>query len=238
MKTSNGFTLIEIAIVLMIVALVFGSGLSILSVQQDQLRINDTKILLDDANEALIGYALTHTTVDGKPYLPCPDRMTGTGANDGQEDRTAGICAVQEGNLPWVTLGMTSQTDTWSNRLRYRVAAVFSNSNSGMHLGATPTTGDINVLDAAAGNTIVTNVPAIILSHGRNGWGAVNTFGVANPAPPTTNVDELANTDVNITFIRHYLSTEDMVGGAFDDQIIWLSPYTLYNRMIQAGKTL
>lgn len=238
MKTTNGFTLAEIAIVLMIVALVFGAGLSMLSAQQDQQRINDTRTLLEDANEALIGYALTHTAVDGKPYLPCPDRMTGAGANDGQENRTAGVCDIQEGNLPWVALGITPQTDAWTNRLRYRVAAAFSNSNSGMHLGASPTTGDINVLDAAAGNIVVTNVPTIILSHGKNGWGAVNANGVVNPAPPAANADELANTDINITFVRHYLATEGAAGGVFDDQISWLSSYTLYNRMIQAGKPL
>lgn len=231
----GGFTLVEMAIVLFIMGLILGSGLTILSNQQDQQRINDTNALLKDANEALIGYALSHT------YLPCPDVMPGASvsagntANDGKEDRnsTSGVCDTQEGNLPWVTLGIAPQTDAWSNRLRYAVTAVFS--QTGMQLTST---GTLNVNDAAAGASVVTAVPAIILSHGKNGLGAINAAGNANPAPPAANTDETANTDGNTTFVSHSIAfaKDNPTNGEFDDQLIWLSPYTLFNRMVQAGK--
>lgn len=227
------------AIVLAIIALILGTGLTLLSAQQDQRRIEDTNALLSTANEALVGYALSHTAADGKPYLPCPDKTTaaGTGtANDGMEDRatTPGPCVVQEGNLPWVTLGLTPQTDAWSNRLRYRVtdagANHFSNSSTGMQLTFV---GDINVFDSAAAVTsVVTAVPAVIISHGKNGLGAINATGGSNPA--ATSADELANTDGSVNFVSH--SPNPAESGYFDDQLTWLSPNILFNRMVQAGK--
>ncbi len=236
--TQNGFTLIEMAIVMSIIALILGAGLTLLSAQQDQRRIEDTNALLANANESLIGYALSHTATDGRPYLPCPDKTTAAGsgtANDGEEDRTAtpGPCVVQEGNLPWVTLGLTPQTDAWSNRLRYRVTDAgsnhFSNSSTGMQLTFAA---DINVLDAATGNSVVTGVPALVLSHGKNGLGAINATGGSNPL--ATSVDEQANTDMTINFISHAPSPAE--SGYFDDQLIWLSSNILFNRMVQAGK--
>ena len=245
MKNIHGFTLVEMAIVLAIVALLLGTGLTLLSAQQDQRRIEDTNTALSDAREALIGYALSSTATDLHPYLPCPDAMPGVAvsagnvANDGQEDRNTvtGACDVQEGNLPWVTLGLTPSTDTWSNRLRYRVTAAFSNKTTGMLLTST---GDMNVLDAVSGtpgvNTLATEIPAIIISHGRNGLGAINATGHANPAPPATSTYETENTNGTVNFVSHSPNPAGATGGEFDDQIIWLSQYILFNRMVQAGK--
>lgn len=247
MKNNSGFTIIEMAIVLFIMALALGSGLTLLAAQLDQQRIEDTNILLSTANEALIGYALSHTSADGKPYLPCPDKTTATGtgtANDGQEDRTTspGPCVVQEGNLPWVTLDLAPQTDAWSNRLRYRVTDAgtnhFSNSSTGIQLTFV---GDISVYDSAAAvNSVVTSVPAVILSHGKNGLGAISSAGIGNA--PATGTDELANAPASIvghtTFVSRSLirAADNTTGVEFDDQVIWLSPNILFNRMVQAGK--
>ncbi len=235
MKNLQGFTLVEMAIVLAIIALILGSGLTLLSAQQDQRRIEDVSALLSSSNEALIGYALSHTAADGRPYLPCPDRISGASANDGIEDRTVipGPCSVQEGNLPWVTLSQSPQTDAWSNRLRYRVTAAYSNSSTGIQLTPTPSAGDINVYDsAAAASSVVTAVPAVILSHGKNGLGATNAAGINNPA--ATSADEQANTDGTVNFVSR--SENPTESGYFDDQLIWLSPNILFNRMVQAGK--
>lgn len=250
-RPQKGFTLVEMAIVLALIGLILGTGLTILSAQQDQRRIEETGDSLDEAREALIGYALSSiATTDFHPYLPCPDKTTAAGAgtaNDGEEDRTTTVpypCVTQEGNLPWVTLGMTPPTDSWSNRLRYRVTANFSNRTDGMELTSA---GDINVRDDASVNTIATSVPAIILSHGKNGLGAINTACnpiscSPNPAPPASNIDELANTDNTVNFVSHSptpagaLSQSGAAVGYFDDQVIWLSQYTLFNRMVQAGR--
>jgi len=239
MKThsQNGFTLVEMAIVLSLIGLLLGTGLSLLSVQQEQRRIEDTKALLNDGREMLIGYALASVADDTRPFLPCPDKTAGGGegtANDGREDRTAltGICVVQEGNLPWVTLGMIPQMDAWSNRLRYQVSPAYSNKAIGIQLTFP---GTLSVRDAVAGNVLAENVPAVILSHGTNGLGAINSAGFANPAPPLVNVDELGNTDGS-PFVSHSLVPAAAAGGYFDDQATWISPPILFNRLVQAGR--
>ncbi len=237
----SGFTLIEMAIALFMLALLLGTGLSLLSSELEQRHVEDTHDRLIDAREMVLGYALSHAaTGDGRPYLPCPDARPGASvsagnvANDGQEDRNAatGACDTQEGNLPWVTLGLTPQSDAWANRLRYRVSGNFSNRNAGMQLSYM---GDINILDAASGgNSIALNVPAIILSHGKNGMSAINSAGLPNPMPNGAN--ELANADITVNFVSHTASPQGAAGGYFDDQVIWLSQYALFNRLVQAGR--
>jgi prepilin-type N-terminal cleavage/methylation domain-containing protein len=230
----QGFTLIEMAIVLLILSLLLGGGLAVLGAQIDQQRVKDSTTLLTEAQEALLGYAASHVDASGRPYLPCPDKTAGGGAgtaNDGQEDRTVatGACVNQEGNLPWVTLGLAG-TDSWGNRLRYRVEAVFSNSLTGMQLAST---GALRVNDAA-GAALVTTAPVVMLSHGKNGRGARNASGGANAAP--TGANELENTDTDGVFVANSPVGTGGTGGEFDDLTVWLSPHLLFNRMIQAGR--
>jgi prepilin-type N-terminal cleavage/methylation domain-containing protein len=229
----RGFTLVEMAIVLLIMALLLGGGLSMLSVQSDQQRIKDTNLMLNDAREALIGYAASHVDGAGKPYLPCPDKTGGGGAgtaNDGQEDRAVGgACVVQQGNFPWVTLGM-AQADPWGNRLRYSVTNTFSNSTAGFTLAST---GGITINDAA-GTALASTIPAVLISHGKNGSGAINSSGTANAAPAGAN--ELTNTNPLATAVSNPPVGVGGGGGVFDDLVVWLPPTTLFNRMIQAGR--
>ena len=72
--TTAGFTLVEMAIVLLIVALAIGGGLSVFSAQVEVQKVKETQSALEDAKEALIGYAASHLAADSRPYLPCPDK--------------------------------------------------------------------------------------------------------------------------------------------------------------------
>lgn len=59
-KTARGFTLIEMAIVLVIITTLIG-GLAVpLSAQIQARRIAETKKIMEEAREALLGYAMTH----------------------------------------------------------------------------------------------------------------------------------------------------------------------------------
>lgn len=212
-KTIQGFTLIEMAIVLIIVGLLLGGLLMPLSAQMDQRNYNSTQRSLAEIKEALMGYAMSHPALDGKPYLPCPDTD-----GDGVENRAVNACANQEGTLPWVDLGLT-QTDSWNNVFRYRVRDIFSNSATGFTLAST---GNITVKDAsgAGGNNLASNVPAIILSQGKNGAGAGN--------------DELENANNDTTFVSHVPSS--VAGNEFDDIVVWIPTVILINRMVVAGQ--
>ncbi|NWG31149.1 MAG: type II secretion system protein [Rhodocyclaceae bacterium] len=208
--SARGFTLTEMAVVLVIVALLIGGMILPLSTQQELRYVAETRKQLSDIAEALYGYAASHTASDGRPYLPCPDTD-----GDGLENRSGGGCASQEGILPWATLGL-GRLDAWGNPFRYRVSATFSNSTTGFTLLAT---GDLRVCTSAACTaTLGTQLPAVFLSTGKNGG--------ASPS----DADQLANLDGNTDFVSH-----DAVS-PFDDLVAWLPPSILTYRMVAAGR--
>lgn len=204
------------AIVLMIVGLLLGGMLVPLSAQMEQRNISDTRKTLDEIQQALIGYAL----INGS--LPHPARatlVTGVDANAGLVDNT-----LTTGVVPWATLG-TSETDAWGRRFTYSVTNSFT----------TPftlnTNGTLNVKSAASGgSTVATNIPAVIVSHGKNGLGAYTPDGQQILPVPVATTDEGENTNANNTFVSHDF------GPTFDDLVVWISPNILFNRMVAAGK--
>ncbi len=62
MTTQRGFTLIEMAIVLVIITIMIGGLAMPLSAQIQARRIAETNKTLEEAREAVIGYAMSHTT--------------------------------------------------------------------------------------------------------------------------------------------------------------------------------
>ncbi len=229
---SCGFTLIEMAIVLLIMALAIGGGLAVISGQMEHQKFKETQRALEEAKEALVGYAASRGGA-GNPYLPCPDRTTGAGANDGTEDRVGGAgtnCTFLEGNLPWVTLGLTG-LDGWNNRIRYRVSqqAFATGFNTG-------TVGALTVNNSAGAN-LATSIPVVLVSHGPNGWGAISVSGNAIGNPPAANVNETENTGVatNAIYVSNPPVAAGLAGGEFDDIVTWMPFGLLVNRMLQAG---
>lgn len=217
----KGFTLVEMAVVLIIVGLLLGGLLLPLSAQVDQKNYSDTKRLLEDSKEALMGYAL----ING--YLPCPDTT-----NDGLEDISAGGCLgnAQEGNLPWATLGL-SPNDSWSQHLIYRVTTAFA-QRAPLNTFTLSSSGSIRICNEAACNAprLTDNAVAVIVSKGKNS-GNCST----SPSPPAC-ADERANDDVNNDFVSHTITATGSANGEYDDVVVWLSANILMNRMISAGK--
>lgn len=229
----NGFTLVEMAIVLLILGLLLGSGLGLLSAQIEQQQNKDTQKVLDEAKEALIGFAV----VNGR--LPRP----ATSAVNGAENPV--ICADETactGFIPWSSLGV-SKTDAWGKIIRYSVTPAFANAAFSLSSFGTKTirTRDEggNLRDLAgqavcnAGNPCM---PAVIFSHGKNNFGT-DTAGQAQVNNAVGNVDEQANNVGPIIFYSYRATNNPAFGGGeFDDVLVWLPPALLFNRMIQAGK--
>ncbi len=232
-RTARGFTLIELTIALFVIALLLGSLLVPLSTQVEQRQIAEAERAIDQVKEALLGFAVANG------YLPCPDAITGAGANDGAEDVAAsGTCTTSDGNLPWATLG-TGAADPWNNRYRYRVDSSYASRAPAAAFTLSSGAG-VRVWTNATRTTALTSddpngAVAVILSHGKNGRGAVSVLtGVPNAA--AASADEAENTDGNVHFVSRPPSAADSLAGEFDDIVAWLSRFTLYNRMVAAGR--
>ncbi|MEW6165330.1 MAG: type II secretion system protein [Pseudomonadota bacterium] len=207
----HGFTLTEMAVVLVIVALLIGGMILPITAQQDIRNTTETETLLTSVGEALYGYAATHAASDGKPYLPCPDTDS-----DGLENRSGNACASQDGSLPWSDLGLARQ-DAWGNTPRYAVTAAFSNNATGFTLLSA---GNLRICEEAACTTVLASTaPAIVVSLGKNG------------AATSSDADELENTDADTDFVD-----TTPVSGGYDDVVTWIPSGILINRMISAGK--
>ena len=203
-----------------------------------------------------MGYAVSNfSQPSGRPYLPCPDinvAISGFTPNDGLEDRnpTTGACAAEEGNVPWATLG-AADADSWGNRFRYRVHPKFSNKGDGLpattndgfkldtSLASSPSLRVCTGTVSGCTSTLASQVPAVILSHGKNG-----------PSPSTAdeqeNISAITET-VTVTFVSRTITSpqtpcSDSAPGPampfceFDDLVTWLSPNILFNRMVAAGR--
>lgn len=184
----------------------------------------------------------------------CPDGGAATVAGCEATSGTgpALVCATNPGVLPWATLGLP-ESDPWGNRYSYRVTpfyargidqgqADFSGScalNPPNHasydaaLGDGPrqsafalcTPGEIIVLAAAGGTTVANDLPAVVVSHGRNGLGAYSPQGTRNAGAGVADESENANDDE--VFVT---------GTAIDDLLHWVPRSLLMNRMLAAGK--
>ena len=238
----QGFTLVELTIVMVIVALLLGGLLVPLSAQQDVRQLAETEKQLAETRDALVGYA----QINGR--LPCP-----ASNQNGKENRDAGTlqCATLFGFLPWVDLGVRP-SDPWGRLISYRVSSAFSQSgtNGTYPVLTTLSAAQLKIQGHNTDNSYpdLTNdapreVVFVVLSHGKNGYHGTNTDGSAGPADTgITNPDEDINRNAvtaiaNTIFIsRTFTPNGAPTVGAFDDQLLWVPRSVLINRLITAGK--
>ena len=216
----EGFTLVELAIVLVIVALLIGGLLVPLSAQRDIQNAAETQKRLSEIKEALLGFAAINRR------LPCPDTDTDpAAAGYGLEELSCAANLTAEGYLPWKTLGI-SQIDAWGSirtnatdprngDWRYRVDRKFAVAFT----LATDFTGSLDslIIKDRAG-TILTSATerpvAIVFSAGPN----LLPDGDNASFEPTNGIYQAGDRSPT-----------------FDDMAIWISRPVLFNRMISAG---
>jgi len=245
-RRGQGFTLVELAIVLMIVGVLIGGLMVPLSAQLDIRNRAETDRTLADAREALLGYA----AANGR--LPCPASAT----SNGQEAFVAGGSAANGncadfygGFLPAVTLGITPTdpngfaVDPWGQRIRY---AAYSGTINSVSNPFTQTDGIKNAtMTSIAATTHLLSVCATATGIGASDCGTavkltdkapVVFFSTGKNAGAGAGTDEPKNTDGDLVFISHEPTAASAPSGEFDDIVTWLSPNVLYNRLIAAGQ--
>jgi prepilin-type N-terminal cleavage/methylation domain-containing protein len=260
---ARGFTLIELAIVLFIVALMLGGMLLPLAGQQDVRNFGDTQKILAEARDALTGFAMANER------LPCP----ASNASNGQEvfcttdtgactDTTSiqahGRCAYPyNGFIPAATLGLSPvdalgyRLDGWggetAHRLRYAVSTANSNAytaparmkNVGMTTLAAVASGDLKICSTGTG---MANEGTATAACAANSTLAADAVAVIlspgkNAGAEGAGDHEKHNSNIPTAVVAGdpaFVSAAQ--GPTFDDQLLWLSKNALFNRMVAAGK--
>lgn len=255
-----GFTLIELAVVLFIVAVLLASLLGPITTRVEQADREETQRRLEEIREALYGFVI----VNGR--LPCPDcrnaadcpTVGSSALNDGFEDviTSAGVltCAmpatlvhgsVSSGNLPWVNLGV-SANDAWDRRFRYFVVSRYANNlrpNPDCSADSTAVGVSIALCSArpespqSAGTMEVWNAATGGLPIARFLPAVVISYGRNGEAAAASN-HELQNVTPLATsppmFVSRVYSRD--ATDEFDDLLTWLLPTVLTQKMVSAGR--
>lgn len=233
-----GFTLVETAIVLLIVALALGGLVVTLGESADNTRRAEAQLQIRRIEDALYGFA------QSTGRLPCPASTTSDGAED---PITGGECLMWHGFVPNRTLGLSGAVnsdglllDPWGNPYRYSVSSLGTASgrafttNTGLKFTFTnnnpllPGTDLIRVCsDSSCADVIADATPIVVISMGRN-WTDFNSAAeLLNSGGTIVNGYRLSsNNDFVLT---------DFSENNFDDIVSWISPNILYSRMISAG---
>lgn len=238
---ARGFTLTELAVVLAVVALLLGGLALPMSSQLDMRARQDTRATLETIRDALLGYA----AANGR--LPCPASATSAGI---EVPVGGGPCAhPYDGFVPAVTLGIAPIDDAgyaldgWNNRVRYAVTTAQDNAfttTAGLQGGGLATlanAADLLVCSAgpAAGSGGAATCPpgATVLSNS-----AVAVIAAVGATPDADGADQRENQDSpgNRVFVSHDPTPAEAPGGAFDDQLLWIAPPVLFNRLLAAGR--
>lgn len=247
----HGFTLVELALVLIITGFLIGGLVIPLSHQQSIAKTRQTKQLLEHINEVLIGYA----TTTGR--LPCPSTPTSGGFE--ALDPGGNFCTgnIQHGFVPNATLGIAGAVnadnlllDKWNNPIRYSISNS-DNDADGVwdfiaiagtemsNVGLANLTPDLQVCDSTGCANILSNDAVVVLvSMGKNFALAPSNDERANVSAGST----LTGGPSGLTYVvandrvfvdRRYSDTPD---NEFDDVVHWLNPFVLYNRLIAANQ--
>lgn len=226
-----GFTLIEMAIALFVISMILGGMLIPLATQVDQRQVSDTEKSLQEIREALIGFAVANG------YLPCPDTGTnGTenvNAGSGQCSTISG--GIAYGRIPYLNLGL-GNSDVWGNRYTYYVNELFARRSPATPFSLSSAGTDIQVCSSQACTTVYSSTAAFaVISHGKNGAGAYN-FNTGTQNATSSSADEQENYDTDKFVVSRPFYYDGTAASQFDDVVVWLSRYTLFNRMVAAGK--
>ena len=195
----SGFSLIEMAVVLVILGFILGGVVSGLSSQREVQKSNDAQRQLEEIRNAIIGFVQINNR------LPCPASLTSQGAS---VTVTGGTCTNPNTSIyvPYADLGIQGAVvngvlvDPWLQGVNYRLTTVGNWAVGPIPFTTTATNFRVCSIAACPANTVLANnVIAVLFSTGDPLSGSVNLTAGTN----------------------NFLSTTP--SSTFDDTLIWLS---------------
>lgn len=233
-----GFTLVELAIVLLIIGVISGLLLSNFGAKLDVQKHNEDKQMLEDIKVSLINYVTTNG------FLPCPDTSDPIADPNGvgRENRNGLLeCSASSGNLPFSDLETHPET-AHGFRFSYHInretvnppvsvaqiteeSASYFRNPTGYGCPrycfnrATPPTanfsgiGNININNGTI--NVAENVLAVVISHGKNNCTTNPNAAGTIPADPSF---EIRNCNYNSPV--YYQAQQD---NNFDDILTWVT---------------
>lgn len=237
-RFSSGFTLIEMAVVLLILGTLLGGLLGAISQVTENTRRTTARSDLERIEDALFGYAQTY----GR--LPCPATDTSAGLEDRQTADPNSNCSSTYGFVPNSTLNLSGRIngdtlllDPWANPYRYAVtpngAASFTDSAT---LSTVFNSGVISAADMLrvcedetnCANTVLSDLtPVVFYSMGAD-WAATTSAAELENVGGTDGAYLVAADD-------DFVDTE-YIEDAYDDILYWMSPYVLFGFLVEAGR--
>ena len=264
-RAAAGFSLIELAVVIAIIGLLLGSLMVPLQSQVESRKIADTQKILDNAREALIGFAAANG------YFPCPaDYGLVSAGAEAAHTVSTGVClssgagrvdggatsGVYSGYLPAATLGFAPvdangyAVDAWGgtkNRIRYAVSSTTVNSitfpftrTNGMSNALMSNILSANLLSVCntatgSSNTACASAATTLTS---NAITVIWSLGANADTTGGTSTDEAENAETRANADRVFVMRDksNVAATAFDDIVVWVSTPILFSRLLAAGR--
>jgi type II secretory pathway pseudopilin PulG len=211
-RKQGGYTLIEIAMVMMFVGIVMVPAFHLYSQKLE----TDKRTETDQSVRLAENFVAAFRTMYGRYPCPAPMDASPGDADYGYEDCTAaipGIVTVASNNpalaatpdvligtLPFREMNMQEHEsyDGYGNRLTYAVTRILTDSTT-----FDPNIGGVSVVDFNGNNTLAqpNSAQFVLLSHGKDGRGAITRDGVRSGVCVVGAVDE-ENCNDDVTFMK------------------------------------
>lgn len=222
-RTEGGFTLLEMAIVIIIGGILLSFLGSALLAYMKKNQIITTEFRMEKIRDALSQYLSVngHYPCAASRFLGPNDvqfgRMVTATCNSGTHSGTAKSGGVRIGAVPTRTLNLPDEfvADAWGHKFTYAVT-----EDQATNLQYAADGGAISVIDGA-GNSLVTPAGTahyVIISHGRTGDGSfpLGSATLATVPCPGSSVDR-ENCDDDATFRSTLVNSDANLANFYDD---------------------